>query len=83
MKKNLLLFGSSLVTAVGMTLLALALIISLSNTAYADVETKLGCNGYCVKTLDNPAKCTGSAPKATCEAETGCSCGSVFNNCPC
>ena len=80
MKKNLLLFGASMLTAMGSVLLVLTLVVAVTDNAFAASE---GCTGGCVKTVDSKCANKSSGP---CTGITGCACPptqTAWSDCPC
>jgi len=69
MKKNLLLFGASVSTAMGSALLVLTLVVT--SVAFAQTTESTTCTGSCVWSI-TPKACTSD----TCELTTGCKCPS-------
>ena len=77
MKKNLLLLGASVVTAMGMTLLTLSLVLTAS-VAFAQIETDT-CSSYVCKGGG------GICASQSCDS-TSCKCPDkpdANNKCPC
>jgi len=79
MKAKFLLFGASILTMFGITLLTLVLVSTVTGVANANTETAVGCGGSCIKS--GKSYCLND----TCESDSTCACpGSTVNNkCPC